>query len=91
MKFRCYEEGHGARFADYDAFHPQHAAERFAAGFCEAEEAPVNVVVTPADEEAKARKGWRSDDDEPQFRMFTVRASVAWSASEVSTFNGDHG
>lgn len=86
MKFRCYE-GRGHRVAEYHTLHPLHAAERFAAQLCESDDTPVSVVVTPADDEAKARPGWKSDADEPQCRLFKVHATVSWAAQEVRSFN----
>jgi hypothetical protein len=62
---------------------------------------PVNIVVEPLDDEARALPGWHppekltpeeeaADEDEPlPFRLFvlTARVEVEWSAREVQTFN----
>lgn len=96
MKVKCYEEGGDpeAEGEDYDltgAWQSRGlqssllwAAREFAQW---RDDGDLNVVVVPVDNEARAIPGWRSDDDEPQHRLFAVKARVEWNATEVDTFN----
>lgn len=88
MKLQCYEEGNKDRSATrYEGIRPWAAAKAFATGWRGDDARPVNVVVTPADDEARALPGWLPGEDEPQYLLYKVEATVEWHVREVATFN----
>lgn len=90
MKFHAYEEGCSDTSGDYD-LPIADAAIAFVAEWCPDARGPVNVIIEPADVEARAMVGWHEDvgDDgaDPLFRMFVVTPHVRWATREVPTFN----
>lgn len=94
MKVICYEEGYDRDDGEEYDLNPTHnprgldgALLVVAQEFAEfRDDGDVNVVVVPADDEARALPRWRSDEDEPQHRMFVVETRVLWHPREVTTF-----
>ena len=86
MKCRVYPEGAGSRIVEY-ALPPGAAAERFALEHCT--EKYVNLVVVPADEEARALPGWQEvpGEEDPVFQLYKAQAHVKWYVWYVDTFN----
>ncbi len=74
MRVNAYRDGDPANDHEYDLA-PGDAARRYCEEYEDAD-APVNVVVVPVDAEAHALPGWRSDAEEPRYRMFVVRPRV---------------
>lgn len=86
MKVSVYPDGNDADSVEYHDTTPEKAAELFADDGYHAAAGTVDLVCVPADDEARAIPGWKSGIDGP-FRLFKVRGTVTWAATEVASFN----
>ena len=91
MRFRCYE--HGRDETDTYDKGPDESLSDLAECYVEEHHDEstdcVEVIVEPADDEARAwsPESWVDDGDGPPFRMFVVAPTITFVATEVRTFN----
>lgn len=99
MKFKCYDEDCSNGEDDYtvETSGPNARAEaavKFCIACAEQDWRPANVIVEPADDEARALPGWMSDGGGEVFVCILVEPSrrVTWVAEQVRGFNpyGSH-
>lgn len=99
MKLKCCEDGGDPDAGPVIAIavgvkHPRAAA---AAKFCAMKDveddarfdgrSPVDIVVVPEDDEARALPGWDSDEDGPFLLLrVTPQRTVRWAAEQVQDF-----
>lgn len=92
MRFTVYPEGAGNRAVTIASSNPLSAARVFAEEHADERDGTANLVVTPADDEAKEIPDWATDQDEPMHRLYMVDPIIAmteWTARRVTSFHGE--